>query len=220
MSIAAVLNALKRGSSTVDQRVEASGRGAAFFQKDLPDYAEMVRQNQVWTVGQAAATAAIIGSTYPTTACQMLLYNAESEGSGKSYVILSVGAVQIAAGAALAAWSIIYGVTQIKQTTLPTSDIAAASIRPLRGNGGAYPGRALVDLAPTLDVDPLYKPLPFHSGHASNPVNSLAGPALSHPVNGLIILPPSSGLALHVVAADVGVTTRLNVVWAELVLDA
>jgi len=145
----------------------------------------------------------------------MLLYNGEAEGSGKSYVILSVGGVQIAAGAALASWSIIFGVSQIEPTTLPTADIAVSSVRPLRGNGGAYGGRAIIDLAPTLDVDPLYMPVPGQR-HASNPVNSLAGPVVTAEVDGLIVLPPKSLLALHVVAADVGVTTRLNVVWAEV----
>ena len=180
--------------------------------------AELVRRNLVWTVGQLTATAAVIGSTYPTTACQLALYNNESEGSGKSYVILGVGSVQVGAGAALAAHGIIYGVSQIKQTTLPTGDIAAASIRPLRGNGGAYPGRALVDTGPTLDIDPLYKALPFGQS-GSNPVASLAGVVITVPVNGMIILPPSSLLALHVIAADAGVTTRLSIIWAELKLD-
>ena len=219
MSLATMLRALKRGSDSEEKALHADRHGNLYVSKGMPDYADLVRQNKVWTLGQATATAAVIGSTYPTTACQLLMYNNESEGSGKSYMIITVGAVQIGAGAALAAWNIIYGVTQIKQTTLPTGDITIASARPMRGNGGAYPGRALFDLAPTLDVDPLYKPLPVHTGHASNPVNSLAGPALSFPINGLIILPPSSGLALHVVAADVGVTTRLNVVWAEEYLD-
>ncbi len=129
-----------------------------------------------------------------------------------------MGAVQIGAGAALAAWNIIFGVSQIKQTTLPTGDLAAAVIRPMRGNGGAYSGRALLDLAPVLDIDPIYQPLPF-ARQASNPVASLAGPTVSADLNGIIILPPSSLLALHVVAADVGVTTRLAIIWAELFLN-
>jgi hypothetical protein len=184
---------------------------------DLPKYADLVRRNLVWRVSQSTATAAVIGTTYPTTACQLALYNNESEGSGKSYIVLNVGAVQIGAGIALAAWNIIFGVSQIKQTTLPAADLAAATIRPLRGNGGAYPGRALLDLAAVLDVDPIYQALPF-ARHASNPVASLAGPAVSADVDGLIILPPSSLLALHVVAADIGVTTRLSIIWAEIVL--
>lgn len=215
MSLVTLARAVQRGLTSLEQALEASSRGALFTQKDLPDYVELVRQNKVWTVTQTTATAAIIGSTFPTTACQLALYNNESEGSGLSYVIISVGAVQIAAGAALAAWGIIYGVSQIKPTTLPTADLVASGIRPMRGRGGSYSGSALVDLAPTLNVDPLYKPLPFGSS-VSNPVASLAGPMVAIPVHGLIILPPSSLLALHVVAADIGVTTLLSVTWAEL----
>ena len=215
MALPVLFRGILKGSTTVEQQVAASKRGSLFIQKDMPDYAQLVKDNKVWSVTQTTATAAVIGSTFPTTACQVALYNNESEGSGKIYVIIAVGAVQIAAGAALAAWGIIYGVSQIKQTTLPTADIAAASIRPMKGNGGAYPGRALVDLAPTLNVDPLYKPLPFGNS-VNNPVNSLAGPMVSSAVHGLIVLPPSSLLALHVVAADTGVTTLLSCIWAEL----
>ena len=217
MSLATLLRAFKRGT-TDEQQLETNRYGDLMIGKHLPDYTELVRRNLVWRVSQTTATAAVIGATFPTTACQLALYNNESEGSGKSYVILSVGASQIAAGAALASWHIIFGVSQIKQTTLPTGDLAASVIRPMRGNGGAYSGRALVDLGPTLDVDPIYQALPF-SINASNNVASLAGPGIGNRVDGAIILPPSSLLALHVVASDVGVTTRLAIVWAELFLD-
>lgn len=216
MALSTVLNFLKRGTSATDVRAEASSRGAGFYQKDLPDYTELVRQNAVWRVAQTTAAAALIGATYPTTACQLALYNNESEGSGKSYVIIAVTCDQIGAGAALASWHVIFGVSQIKQTTLPTANLLAAGIRPMKGNGGAYPGRALVDEAPVLDVNPLYAAL---SNSVSNPVASLAGPGVHVRVDGLIILPPSSLLALHVVAADIGVTTLLGIIWAELDLS-
>ena len=209
------MRGFKRGT-TDEKQAEISTHGALYTQHDLPIYTDLVRRNLVWRVSQSAATAAVIGSTYPTTACQLALYNNESEGSGKSYVILTIGAVQIGAGAALAAWNIIFGVSQIKQTTLPTGDLAASVIRPMRGNGGSYSGRALVDTGPTLDIDPIYQPL---GASVSNPVNSLAGPAQVHRIDGLIILPPSSLLAIHVVAADTGVTTRAAIVWAEIALD-
>lgn len=215
MSLATLLRGFKRG--TTDERtVETTRDGALMTQHDLPIYADMVRRNIVFRVSETAAVAALIGSTYPTTASQLVLYNNESEGSGKSYVILGVGASQIGAGAALASWHIIFGVSQAKPTTLPTGDLAASSIRPMRGNGGAYSGKALVDLAPTLNIDPIYQAL---SPSVNNPVISLAGPGQFVRIDGMIILPPSSQLALAVVAADAGVTTRLGIIWAEIVLD-
>jgi hypothetical protein len=217
MALATLLKALLRGT-TDEKQIESSRNGALYIQKDLPDYTDLVRRNLVWRVSETTAVAAFIGSTFPTTASQLVLYNNESEGSGKSYVIMAVGASQIAAGAALASWHIIFGVSQIKQTTLPTGDLAASVIRPMRGNGGAYSGKALVDLAPTLNVDPIYQALPF-SNSVNNPVNSLAGPGVSFNQHGVIILPPSSLLALAVVAADVGVTTRLAIIWGEIYLD-
>ena len=87
----------------------------------------------------------------------------------------------------------------------------------MKGNGGAYSGRALVDLAPTLNIDPLYQAL---GDSVTNPVASLAGPGKHIKVDGLIILPPSSLMALAVIAADVGVTTRLGIIWAEVMLAA
>ena len=217
MSLATLLRAFKRGT-TDEQQLETNRYGDLMVGKHLPDYTEMVRRNIVFWVSETTAVAALIGSTYPTTASQLVLYNNESEGSGKSYVIIAVTASQIGAGAALASWHIIFGQSQIKPTTLPTGDIAAASIRPMRGNGGAYSGRALVDLAPTLAVDPIYQPLPFGI-NASNNVASLAGPGIAVRVDGLIVLPPSSQIALAVVASDAGVTTRLGLIWAEIFLD-
>ena len=216
MALTTLLKVFKRGTTT-EQQLEGSGRGAQFTQHDLPIYTELVRQNAVWRVSETTAVAALIGSTFPTTASQLVLYNNESEGSGKSYVIIAVTADQIGAGAALASWHVIFGVSQIKQTTLPTGDLAAAVIRPMKGNGGAYSGKALVDLAPTLNIDPLYQAL---GDSVSNPVASLAGPGKHIRVDGLIILPPSSQMALAVIAADTGVTTRLGIIWAEVMLDA
>lgn len=216
MAVSILSTLLKRGSTTAEQRAEASNRGAQYFQKDLPDYAELVRQNVVWTGGQATATAAVAAASYPTTACQLALGNGEQEGTGKSYIILAVTGVQIGNGAALNSWGIVYGVSQAKPTTAIAADIAVASIRPLRGNGGAYGGKANIDTGPTLDVDPLYKPLgPF----AGATVASLGGTQVFIPVDGLIILPPSSLLALHVVASATGITTRLQFIWAEVYLE-
>ena len=217
MSLATQIKALLRGT-TDEKQLEANRYGDLLIGKHLPDYAELVRRNLVWRVSETAAVAALIGSTYPTTASQLVLYNNESEGSGKSYIVLGVTASQIGAAAALASWHVIFGVSQIKPTTLPTGDLTASAIRPMRGNGGAYPGRALIDLAPTLNVDPIYQPLP-RSMNASANVVSLAGPGQGIPVDGLVILPPSSQMALAVVASDIGVTTRLGFIWAELYLD-
>jgi len=217
MSLPTLIKGFLRGT-TDEKQLEASRNGALYTQKDLPDYADLVRRNLVWRVAETTGVAALIGSTYPTTASQLVLYNNESEGSGKSYVILGVTASQIAAAAALASWHVIFGVSQIKQTTLPTGDLAASVIRPLRGNGGSYSGRALVDLAPTLNVDPIYQPLPGSMNSSINVV-SLAGSGLGIRVDGLIILPPSSQMALAVIASDVGITTRLGIIWAEIYLD-
>jgi hypothetical protein len=215
MSLATLVKGFLRGT-TDEKQAEVSRHGALYVQHDLPIYTDLVRRNLVWRVAETTAVAALIGATYPTTASQLVLYNNESEGSGKSYVIIAVTASQIGAGAALASWHIIFGQSQIKQTTLPTGDLAASVIRPMRGNGGAYSGRALVDLAPTLNIDPIYQPL---TNSVSNPVASLAGPGQHARVDGMIILPPSSQLALAVIAADVGVTTRLGIIWAEIYLD-
>ena len=75
-----------------------------------------------------------------------------------------------------------------------------------------------MDLAPTLNVDPIYQPLPGSMNSSINVV-SLAGSGLGIRVDGLIILPPSSLMALAVIASDVGITTRLGFIWAELYLD-
>ena len=140
-TLATLVRGFLRGT-TDEKQAEVSRHGALYTQKDLPDYADLVRRNLVWRVAETTGVAALIGSTYPTTACQLALYNNESEGSGKSYVILGVTASQIAAAAALASWHVIFGVSQIKQTTLPPETWR----RPSSGLCGATAGPTLAVL--------------------------------------------------------------------------
>jgi len=211
--ITSILHALKRGTTSVDQRVEATGRGASFTQKDLPDYTELVRSGVVWTVGEATAVAAVTAP--PTTTAGISLYNDEAEGSGLAYVLLKVFGLQVGASAALASWGISHNIATIKPTTKPTGDIAASSIKNLRSPSPNYGGKAIVDLAATV-TDDLWKPIGNSTGTV---VVSLTGTQIDVLINGMVVVMPGGMYSLKGVASDTGITVRLGFVWAEVKLD-
>lgn len=186
-------------------------RGAQYVQDDLPSLTALINEGVCWQAGAATATAAV--TTMPTTTAVITLYNNESEG-GKSFVLLSVFGIQEANGAALSSWGIAHCVHKDKPATLPTADIAVASIKGLKARQGSYGGNAIIDLAATV-VDDLWKPIgPF----AGTTVVSLSGTQIDVPLNGLVILPPGGEYSLASIASATSVTTRLGFRWAEVQL--
>lgn len=186
-------------------------RGAQYVQDDLPSLTALVNEGACWQAGEATATAAV--TTMPTTTAGITLYNNEAEG-GKSYIVLSVFGIQVANSAAQASWGIAHCIHASKPATVPTADIAVASIKNLKARGGSYGGNAIVDLAATV-VDDLWKPVGNSTGTV---VVSLSGLQIDVPLNGLVILPPGGEYSLVSIASATGITTRLGFRWAEVQL--
>lgn len=207
--LATVLNLLRRGSSSVDQRAEGNKRGSLFVQKDMPDYTSLVKAGKVWNVGELTATAAVTG--VPTTTAGLTLYNDEPEGSGKDYVMLAAFYTQVGNGAALNSVHLMHLPSTIKPTTKPTADIAAASIKNMKTPSGAYGGKAIVDLGATV-TDDLWTPVgPF----AGTTVVSLTGTSIFAWLYGLVIVEPGGQYSIESVASATGITGRLGFIWAE-----
>jgi len=200
-----------RGLNNVFRQLTLSDTGAVYTIKELPDMAELVNQGVVWTVGEATATASVIAP--PTTTSGVLLYNDNPEG-GRSLIVLAVSALQAASAAALG----MYGLSQVvivdKPTTKPTADIAIASYKGLKSRQGSYGGKAIFDLGATV-VDDLWKPV---GNTAQVTLASAVGSQLYVPLAIPVVLPPGGSYGLECVSSNVGITTRLAVVFAEVQL--
>lgn len=211
MGIAAILNALKRGTTTVDQRLEASGRGALHISKDLPDLATLVKEGVVWSAGEAAATAGVVA--LPTTTAGITLYNNEPQG-GKHYILVAVFATQVANAAAQASWHLAHCIHRLTPTTRPTADIAAASITNMLTPAPTYGGNAIIDLGATV-VDDLWKNI---GPSVNTAVVSLSGTAIYVPLYGTVVMGPGGEYSLESIVSAVDITTRMGFTWAEVQL--
>lgn len=211
MALETLLRAFRRGDLSTEQKLEATKRGALLIQHDLPTWAELVNAGVMWTVGQAAATAAV--TALPTTTAGISLYNNEPEG-GKSFILHSVFANQVANAAAQASWGLAHCVNVGKPATLPTADIAVTSIKGMKARQGNYGGYAIVDLAATV-TDDLWKPV---GGSVGTVVVSLGGTQVDVFLDGLVILPPGGMYSLQAVASAVDITARMGFRWAEVQL--
>jgi len=211
MSLATLIRGKLRGSADVEKEISLGLQRDLHISKLLPDYATLVNEGLVWTVGQATATAAV--TSLPTLTAGISLYNSEPDG-GKSYVILKVGANQVGNGAAQASWHLAHLINVEKPTTIPTADILAASIKNLKARAGQYSGKAIVDLGATV-IDDLWKPVGNSTGTV---VVSLSGTAIEVPINGMVIVPPGGMYSLEAIASATGITVRMYFVWAEIQL--
>lgn len=179
--------------------------------KLLPWQAMLVQQGVCWTVGQAAATAAVVA--LPTTTAALSLYNNEPDG-GKSYIVFAVGTSQVAAPAALDTFSLVHCINMDKPGTLPTQDIARTSVKGLKARQGPYQGNAIIDLAATV-TDDLWKAVGSSQNTA---VASATGAALEVLHTIPVILPPGGMYSLQITATSTSVTGRSYFKWAELYL--
>lgn len=193
----------------VPTRPVCSPHGALLNCKDLPDLATLTNEGCVWQAGQATATAAVLA--LPTTTAGITLYNNEPEG-GKSYVLLSAFATQVANAAAQASWHLAHAIGRLKPATRPTADIAAASIYNMKSPGPAYGGYAIIDLAATVE-DTLWKNV---GPSVNTAVVSLSGTAIDVPLHGGVILAPGGSYSLQAVASAVDITVRMGFRWAEI----
>lgn len=168
-------------------------------------YADLVNSGCVWQV-KSATTACVIA--VPTTAAILGIQNGEADG-GKSYVFLNVGAIEIANGATLAAFGLIYSIQLIKPATALTSDVVPTCVKP---RVGTYGGNAIVDNAPTV-VDNSWYPI---ARQGMVQVASLFGGTIWEDISGLIVLPPGGVLALSAIGPATSTTVQISAMWAEV----
>ncbi len=207
-----VIEAIRKGTTALAYKLQASKQNHLFTVQYLPEYAELVNEGCVWTAEQATLVACAIA--VPTTTAGISLYNNEPEG-GKSYVILDIFGIQGGAPAALNSWGILHCIHADKPATLPTADLATATyVKGMKPRQGSYGGAAILDLACSV-TDDLWRP----AGNSINTVViSLTGTQIYVLIDGKVVIPPGGMYSLRGIASAVDVTVRLGYTWAEVQL--
>jgi len=175
----------------------------------LPPYTELSRRGRGWQVMDTTATAAVV--VRPSTVAGLTLYNGETGATAKSYVIDRVFAFNLVTTDAVADWS-VWACIHPAGMTAPTADITA-----IKGmNGGTYAGAAIVDTGATVNDNGWF---PVGTGHVGNPGTVTPGTAIAIPIEGRLIVPPTGGISINVVASLVTWTFTHGFAWYEVELD-
>lgn len=177
----------------------------------LPAYTEITRRNKGWQVMNTAALAALI--VRPSTVAGLTLYNGNTAASQVALIIDSVKVFNLVTTAALSDWS-VWACIHPTGMTAPTADITA--IKSMSGLATAYGGGAIVDTGATV-VDNGWFPIGANA-NVTHGVGVTPGHAVSIPVEGRFIIPPTAAISVTVVASIVGLTFTHGFSWYEDVL--
>ena len=177
----------------------------------MPAGVEMSRLGSGWS---AIATAAIAGLVVrPSTAAAFTLWNGEAAG-GKSYVIdrlFSHALVSTAADGFFGLWACVHPVGM----AAPGIDIARSATNLTGNTGKTYNGQAQVGVAETVVDNGWY---PWGPGSQMEGTGVLPGSIAVSEVAGRLIIPPSAGLSIHVVADTVNSDFASGCSWYEVQL--
>lgn len=178
-----------------DEQFHLNTRGDQLVAQGLPELTEIVRLGDSWQVMTATAIAAL--TAQPTTTGALNLWNGEPAG-GKSYVIDSVGSVEVVVDATQSNCTAMFVMNNKTPVAAPTD--AALAIRSLSGR--TYGGRARTTVNATVTNDGW-----FPTGNSAAPAPAAAGSAWKQfdwPLKGLYIVPPGGQFCVH--AAKVAAT--------------
>lgn len=195
----------------VDPQYQLNNRGDLSVVQGLSAMAEMVRMGQTWQVSIATGNAFTHVAAWPTTRAELVLYNGEPGPNGKSYVIESVWAANVATSIAAASAYTILG--QVVPTGAAPTDDTAQLITSRRGKAtyGGLAKRAVANTA--FGVASKWEVL----GSIVTPTASI-GSGLSVPINGAIIIPPGGLFLLNLIAGTATGTASVGIVWSEVQL--
>lgn len=204
---AAVRGGLNDG---VQQAVKANSQNEQLVAQGLPPYTEMSRRGLGWQVMDTSATAAVV--VRPSTTAGLTLWNGEVGSTAKSYVIDSVKVFNLVSTAALSDFSVWVCIHPTGMAA-PTADITA--IKSMNGKI-AYTGAAIVDTAASV-ADNGWFPI----GSTANVIHGVGvtpSHAISIPVEGRFVIPPTAAISVNVVASIVGLTFTHGFSWFEVAL--
>jgi len=201
----------QRGGSAADQfrYLRSNSEQELLVSQGTPPYAELSRRGRGWQVMDTTATAAVV--VRPSTVAGLTLYNGETGATAKSYVIDRIFAFNLVTTAALSDWS-VWATIHPAGMTAPTADITA-----IKGmNGSTYTGAAIVDTGATVTDSGWF---PVGGGRVIHGVGVTPGAASVIEIAGRLIVPPTGGISINVVASITGLTFTHGFSWYELDLD-
>lgn len=201
MSNEAWLYASRRGGQLdgTQTPVRGDSAGNLLVSQGLPPYTEMTRRGLGWQVMNTSALAALV--VRPSTTAMLTIFNNNSGDGAASLIIDRVFAFNLVSTDAIADWG-VWGCVHPVGMTAPTADITA--IKSMNG-GTAYGGGAIVDTGATV-VDNGWFPLDSVGSKVGNPGGVTPGASIAIPIEGRIVVPPTAGFSISVVASLVGWT--------------
>ncbi len=191
-----------------EKPMQGDGDGNLLVTQGMPAGVEMSRLGDGWSAMQTAATAGLV--VRPSTTAAFTLWNGEPAG-GKSYVIdrlFTHALVSTAADGFFGIWATVHVVNM----TNPGADIARSATNLTGNTGKTYNGQAVVGVAETVVDNGWY---PWGPGSQMEGTGVLPGSIAVSEVAGRLIIPPTAGLSIQVVADTTGSTFTSGCSWYE-----
>ena len=201
-----LMNGVRGDASDTEMSLKASQDGGLYTAEILAPYALITRQGKSFTAISTTPVAALVDE--PTTATNCIIYN---NSKNLYYVIERIFANQDVSAAAQCRWALWACVQHVGRA----ADTAGITLYCNMG-GQLTDSTAIFDPTATA-VDEGWSP--WSNGLDVEPTGILGGSACSVRVDGLMVIPPTGGLALHVVASDVGATFNCGAQWSEVLMD-
>lgn len=211
MSMTTLIQGMLRGT-TDEKKLEVNQKGELLTAQGLLPYAEMTRRYEGWSAISTAGAVSLVAR--PTTLANVTLWNGEPDG-GKSYIIDRIFSHILVSGAEqgrLSLWVCSHPIG----TATPDTGVLAAAVNQKNGNrGGLYNGLSVFDIADTCIDQGWY---PWGNSVDYELTGVLPGSALDVRVEGRLIVPPSAGISLQVVATVNDNTCCCGLSWYEVPL--
>lgn len=177
-------------------------RGDALVSQDLPERSQIARLGS--TVIMRTDSVACV-TAVPTTTAAHTLWNGETTGSGKAYVIDRITWVCLTSAAAATNFSMQGVVNKTAAASVPaTADTQAQTVY---STGRGYSGKARVSHTVTV-VDDVWFPL---GNTLVTALTTTIGHTLDVPINGEIILAPGYVMGVSIMA--VNTTAKGTLCW-------
>lgn len=201
---------VKSGVNAQEEKdIALNEQGDLIVAQGMPAGVEMSRLGAGWSAIATAAVAALV--VRPGTVAGFTLWNGEAIG-GRSYVIDRLFTHNLVGTAAISSFG-IWACVHPPGMTDPGIDIARSATNLTGNTGKKYDGAGVVGVGETVVDDGWY---PWGDGQATTPVtNTVPGPQAVAEVAGRLIIPPSGGISLQVVASITGLTMTTGLSWYE-----